>query len=148
MPFVQMNWNPPRHQLRQFGVIALLVFGLLGGSVYSRQMLFRIHLTAQTAHGLGIVLMALGIICALLAFLVPQLLRPLFVGLSLIGLPIGIAVSFVVLAMLYYGAILPIGLVMRILGRDTMQRKLHPELATYWQPRKPVADHQRYFRQS
>jgi hypothetical protein len=148
MSLIQMNWNPPSRQLRQFGAICLLVFALLGGLLYFRQTLFRIHFAAQTAHALAIALMLFGVACALTAILAPAILRPLFVGLSLIGLPIGIVISFIVLAILFYGIIMPIGFVMRLIGRDTMQRKLRPELGSYWQTREPVTDNQRYFRQS
>jgi hypothetical protein len=61
--------------------------------------------------------------------------------------PIGWVVSHVMLALIYYGVMTPIGLVMRLLGRDPLKRKLDRSADTYWEPREPIANSKRYFQQ-
>ena len=67
-------------------------------------------------------LLAIAVACAVAARPCPPL-RPLFIGLSAVTMPIGIVVSYTVLAVVFYGVLTPIGLVMRLFGRDTMQRR-------------------------
>lgn len=51
MSLVTINWNPPREQLRSFGLISLAAFGLIGVVIYLRhKLLFAMSPdTAQTA---------------------------------------------------------------------------------------------------
>ena len=61
--------------------------------------------------------------------------------------PIGWVVSHLAMAAVYYVAVTPIGLVMRLVGRDPMERQLDRERATYWVERTRDGDADRYFRQ-
>lgn len=62
--------------------------------------------------------------------------------------PVGWSVSFLLLACVYYAILTPTGLLMRVLGRDPMERTIDRSSTSYWVRRKPVADPRRYFRQS
>ena len=62
-------------------------------------------------------------------------------------LTLGTIVTAIILTIVFLIAIVPIGLVMRLFGRDPMQRKWDPEATTYWVQREPVTDPARYFRQ-
>ena len=68
-------------------------------------------------------------------------------ALTAIGLPIGWVVSHVLMAIAFYGVITPIGLLLRLAGRDLLEQRLDREAKSYWQPRRPVTDRRRYFRQ-
>ena len=61
--------------------------------------------------------------------------------------PIGWTVSHLLLAVIYYGVITPIGLLMRLFGRDPLQRRFDRSASTYWIQRKQSTDTDRYFRQ-
>ena len=61
--------------------------------------------------------------------------------------PIGWTISHAVLALLYYLLFTPIGLIIRLFGRDPMQRRLDRSAATYWVPHNQDRDAGRYFRQ-
>ena len=148
MSLITVNWNPQRKQLRQFGALCVLAFAFLGAVAYSRHVLFGLPLAATTARAVAIAWFLFSATCGIAAIIAPSVLRPLYIGLSAITLPIGLVVSQVVLAVLFYGVITPLGVVMRFLGRDPMQRRFAPELPTYWQARQPVTDMRRYFRQS
>ena len=41
---------------------------------------------------------------------------------------------------------LPIGLLLRLLGRDPLDRKFDAQASSYWQPKKPPGDVASYFR--
>ena len=46
-------------------------------------------------------------------------------------------VSPIVLGVIFYGVFTPVALVMRLLGRDAMQRQFKPDAPTYWVERTP-----------
>ena len=52
-----------------------------------------------------------------------------------LGLLLHRIVSPVIMALLFYGTILPIGLLMRLTGKDPLRRKLDKNAASYWLPR-------------
>jgi hypothetical protein len=47
-------------------------------------------------------------------------------------------VNPVVMGLLFYGAVLPTGLVMRAMGKDLLRLKREPEAGTYWIRRVPA----------
>lgn len=71
----------------------------------------------------------------------------LYTGWMYAALPIGWSISHALLALIYYAVLTPIGLVMRLLGNDPMQRRLDRAATTYWSEHRPPADPKRYFRQ-
>ena len=133
MKLIELNWQPSDRQLRQFGWIALAALPTLGWCWH--------------AGSLGIGWLAgIGAALAGLGTLYPRSLRPLFIGLSLVTFPIGLLVSELALLVLFYGAFLPIGLLVRLTGRDLLQRKFQPAADSYWQPKRQAPDAASYFR--
>ncbi len=147
MSLVEINWRPGRQQLRVFGLSGLAAFSGLGTWLYFRHSLLGMHLAPSTSTGLALVLGSLGLFCGASALFVPPVLRPLYVVLTVISIPIGVVVSHVVMAILYYGIFTPLGLLFRIIGRDPLNRSFQPSEKTYWMPREQVTDLKRYFRQ-
>lgn len=147
MALIEINWNPPRHILRQFGFItAGLLLALAGTAKFAPQ--WRIVATIPLRPvTLSWLCGGLALACLLIALAAPRGLRPLYVVLCAIGLPIGWVVSHVIMALLYYGVITPVGLFFRLIGRDALERRFEPAAATYWRRRTPVTDVRRYFRQ-
>jgi hypothetical protein len=143
---VKLNLNPSDRSLRQFGFIALVVFGAMAVMAQRELMWFRGGLGSYrelVAAGLA----GLGISSALFSLLAPRANRPLFVALSLAALPIGFVVSHVVMAVLFFLVIMPIGFLLKATGRDALRRRSKPEQATYWvkaRSPRPIRD---YFRQ-
>jgi hypothetical protein len=75
-------------------------------------------------------------------FLVTGLLRPSVLNpLNRIWLKFGLllhsVVNPVVMALLFYGTVLPTGLVMRLLGKDLLRLRRQPDAASYWIVRQP-----------
>ena len=110
---------------RSFGLVFAVVFTLIG--------------SMPLLHGGAIRLWALGIALAfaLVAFLAPRILavpNRLWTGL---GLLLGKVVSPVVIAILFYGVFMPIGLLMRALGKDPLRLRLDRAMPSYWVLRQP-----------
>jgi hypothetical protein len=135
MKLVEVNWNPNDRQLRQFGCCALAALPALAWLWSGGRAAAILPLTAA------------GLAAALLGLVRPRALRPIFIALSLAALPLGMVVSELTMALLFYGVFLPIGLVFRMMRRDSLQPKFEPEAATYWQPKRQPAGVSGYFRQ-
>ena len=71
------------------------------------------------------------------AMLRPTLLHPLNRLWLKFGLLLHRVVNPVVMALLFYGTVLPTGLVMRALGKDLLRLKRQPEATSYWIMRAP-----------
>lgn len=136
MAMMEVNWNPSRKELRQFGFLCFLFFGAIGAYRY-------------WYHGLTLgveILAALAVIGGTLGAIAPQLLKWVFVGWIIAVFPIGWTISHLLLGLIYYLILTPIGLLLRVLGHDPMNRSLDRTAKSYWSDHEqaPVA---RYFRQ-
>jgi hypothetical protein len=128
---IELNLRPEPRTLRQFGLFALVGFGLLALAAWKERALF--------AAGLGgarvpvtAALLAVGVISAVLALVRPQANRPLYVTLSVVSFPIGFLLSYVILGVLFFVVFGVVALVMRVLGRDPMHRRYDRAAASYW----------------
>jgi hypothetical protein len=138
MSVVQINKNPTRRELNQFGFIWLGFLALFGVIAYFK---FGSPLAARW-------LWAMAVVVPILGWLVPAFMRLVFLGMSYLAWPIGFVVSHVVLAVVYYLVLTPIGLLTRFFGYDSMKKRFDPEAESYWVDRSPEAvEPKRYFRQ-
>jgi Saxitoxin biosynthesis operon protein SxtJ len=64
-------------------------------------------------------------------------LTPLNRGWMRLGQLLGMVVNPLVLGVIFFGVFTPVGLVMRMFGRDAMARRFDPDLNTYWVKRNP-----------
>ncbi|HYW79699.1 MAG TPA: SxtJ family membrane protein, partial [Thermoguttaceae bacterium] len=138
MNLVRINKNPSRRDLTIFGLIWLVFYGVVGGIVWGKSG----STTAAT------VIWALAVGVPVVGWLVPSLMRVVYLGMCYVSYPIGLVVSHVILAIVYFLVITPIGLLMRMLGHDPMHRRFDPDAETYWIPREQPERIERYFRQS
>jgi hypothetical protein len=134
---IRINTHPSRRQLRQFGLIWLIFFGAIGAWTWYR----------GGAAGLVAALAGLAVIVPVVGWMVPKFMRIVYLAMSYAAWPIGFVVSHVILAIVYYLVITPIGLFNRLRGYDPMHRRFDPAAETYWIPRQPVTDIARYYRQ-
>lgn len=79
--------------------------------------------------------LAAAFLVAALAF--PRVLAPLNTVWTRFGLLLHAVVSPVVLALVFYGCITPIGWLMRRTGKDPLRRRFEPAATTYWLTREP-----------
>lgn len=66
---------------------------------------------------------------------------------SQLFLPLAWSVSTLLLTLVFYGVLTPIGLTMRILGRDPMHREFDRARVSYWIKRREMENAERCFRQ-
>lgn len=147
MALVNIDLNPDSKTLRQFGYIALVAFGALGLFTWWRSGLLGFTFSEGTAATVAWVLGGLGVVSGLLATVFPPAVKPIYVGMTLLTFPIGFVVSHVILVGLYYLVLTPVGLLLRIFGKDPMQRSFEPDATTYWEKKAPITDVRSYFRQ-
>ncbi|MCH8924194.1 MAG: hypothetical protein IIA67_13725 [Planctomycetes bacterium] len=137
MALIEINYNPSRRELRQFAGIwfpaaAVVVSYWVWQLSDATTAIF--VLTAALAAGAGGVAR-------------PAWFRYVYIGWMVAAFPIGWTVSHLVLAATYYLLFTPLGLAMRLFGRDPMRRNIDRATSTYWMVRKERSDADRYFRQ-
>lgn len=137
MALLEIHRNPSRRELSWFGLLVLLFFGLVGGLVLWRS-------GSMTA---AVTIWSIGGLLALLYYAVRPLRLAMFRGWMVAVYPIGFVISHLVLAGIFFLVITPIGLVMRLVGRDPMTRKFDRTADSYWTRRNPESGSERYFRQ-
>ncbi len=120
MSMVQINWKPNATELRKFGAAMIVGFGIIGSIFLWRQH----SAVAIGCYTFGGVTGAIGLTGAKIAL-------PIYWAWMSIAFVMGNIVSRVLLAMVYYGVLTPIGLFRRGLGRDPLLLK-RPEGDSYW----------------
>ena len=135
---ISINWHPTNRELRQFAGIWFPAFWLIAGFLVGFRTGWWILVVPA-----WLLMAAIGTI----GLLRPQLVRPIFVGWMVAAWPIGWVVSHLMLAGVYYLLITPLGLVMRLCGRDKLQLRRETQSTTFWTPRTPAPPASRYFRQ-
>jgi len=137
MPLIEIDTNPPRKQLHVFALCWLVFFGAAGAVVWA----------GGAARGAAVALWAAAVGVPAVGLLWPAVLRVLYVAMAFATWPIGLAVSFLILAGVYYLVITPTGLLLRLFGRDPMSRRFDREAETYWVPHRQADNIKRYFQQ-
>jgi hypothetical protein len=137
MPLIRINKNPSRRQLAVFGLAWLVFLGLWGWALWSRGR-----------HAAAEVLWIAGAVVPLAEHVRSGVLRVVYLALSYVTYPIGYVVSYVVLAAVYFLALAPIGLTMRLFRHDPLSRRPDPKAKSYWSAREPAKSAEHYFNQS
>ncbi len=137
MTWSDISFAPPARTLRQFAGLWLLFFAGLAAARGLRD--------GGTAAVLGLVALALTV--GLLGLWRPALVRPVYVAATVLTFPLGWLTSQLLLAALYYGVFTPLGLALRLLGRDALGLRPCPQQASYWEEKPAPPDVGRYFRQ-
>ena len=108
---------------RSFGVFFSFIFGSLAVYFWSKELFVFV-----------IAFSVLGAIFLTVSVVRPQILRPLNKIWMAFGILIGMIVSPIVLGVIYFGIFSPVGLVMRVFGRDELRLKLKND-TSHWKPR-------------
>lgn len=110
-------------KLREFGLTIGIVLLVLGGfTMWRGRPIAPYLLTAGAAFiGLGLTM--------------PAVLKPLQKMWMGLGIVLGFFVSRVILSILFYGVMTPIGLVMKLLGKDLLDERIDKTRDSYWHER-------------
>jgi hypothetical protein len=106
--------------LRKFGIMVGGVFCALGLFWFLRHKQFYWYVLVP-----GAPLVVLGVI-------LPRSLKWIYVGWMTLAMILGAIVSTVLLTLLFYAVVTPLGLIARAVGKDFLSRKLDPAAPSYW----------------
>jgi hypothetical protein len=119
------NSDEPRSSERNLGITFAVVFALIGGiKLYDGKVS-------------GLVWIAFAALFLLLAFFWVAPLRPLNVAWHRFGMILFRIVNPVIMAIVFYLTVLPIGIIRRLVGSDPLRLALDPAAKSYWQERRP-----------
>jgi hypothetical protein len=138
MPLMEVEWHPRGRQLRVFGVSGL------AASILAALVL---HFVWGLAAPWMLVVVAAGAAIFACSLISPVATRVLYVGLTLVAMPIGIVVSFILLAAFYFLLLTPLAIVFRLIGRDSLCRRYEPDAESYWVDHKQNESMERYLHQ-
>ncbi|HLA09614.1 MAG TPA: SxtJ family membrane protein [Pyrinomonadaceae bacterium] len=137
LPFFQhVKWRPDNLELRRFAISMLVGFSLLG--------LFAFWRAGEVSTG-SLLLWGIGLLLAIAA-LVPRLGRLAYLGVYLPTSIVGYFVSQVILVLMFFLIITPLGIILRLMGKDPLQqRQRKPK--TRWTRVEGVKSEDNYYRQ-
>ena len=130
------NIKEEKTDLRKFGVTVGIVILLISAALYL--------LDKNSFIYFGII----GILLLLFGIILPNLLKPLNKLWMTLAIILGWFMSRVILFILYYVIITPIGFLLKLIGKDFLNRKIDKTSQSYWEIReKKITEQIDYERQ-
>ena len=74
-------------------------------------------------------------------------LKPFYARWMKVAHMIGQVVTTALLTLIFYLVFAPVGIILRMLRKDLLDRAIEPQAPTYWKKKKAVADRDRYTKQ-
>jgi hypothetical protein len=137
LPFFQhVQWRPDRNELRRFAISMLVGFAVIG--------LIFIWRAGDFSRG-ALICWAIGAALAIAAF-TPGLGRVAYLLVYLPTSVIGYVVSHIALGLIFFFIFTPLGLLLRLMGKDLLQLRA-ARGQTNWRRVREVGDANRYYRQ-
>ena len=138
MALIALNVDPSRRELRQFAAIWFpAFFALVGG--------FALYWGGSLSIVGTMWLVTASI--SLVGIFVPRFIRPVFVGWMYAAFPIGWVISHLILALIYYVVMTPVGLLIRAVGHNPLELRSDSSQDSYWVPRREDDRMESYLRQ-
>ena len=109
-------------EIRKFGLVIAIALGVIGSFVYVKSGNFDV---VGWLWGIGLLFFILG-------FILPSILRPVYRIWMLLAYFIGGVVSRIILTVLFYVVLTPTGLVLRLFGKDILDKKFDKRRESYW----------------
>ncbi len=132
-----INSDPQPRDLRSFGIALPVFFAILGLILRAR----------FDAPAVAITIWITGGVVTVLYAAVTRVRRPVFVGWLYLTYPIAWVITNSILVAIYLVVITPIGLLVRLFGRDPLERKFEVDTDTYWVAIERNTKLERYFQQ-
>lgn len=111
-----------KKELRKFGFVMTVPLAIIGGILYWRQKPAAPYLLILAAFFL------------FSGFLFPTILRPIEKIWMKIAEFISAIMTRVILFLTFYLVITPVGLILRLIGKDLLEIKFDPNRESYWVP--------------
>ena len=130
------NIKSEKSDLRKFGITIGIILMIISGFLYwEGKESYQILLT------IGVVLCGLGV-------MIPIILKPIYWIWMIFATILGWFMTRVILSLLYYWIMCPIGLISRLLGKQFLDLKWNKKDSTYWNYRsKIIFDKEKYEKQ-
>ena len=112
-----------KEDLRSFGVIIGIILLLVAGFLFYREK-----------ESFQTFLYIAGVFIGL-ALILPSMLKPIYIVWMTFAVILGWFMTRVILSLLFYMIITPIGLVLRIFGKDFLELKKQAVQGSYWNQR-------------
>jgi hypothetical protein len=139
-PYADINWRPNRQDRRAFAKSFVIGFPIIALTL-ATVVRWRTGAWAEWPWWLGGVGFMVGVGCELH----PTFARPVYVAWHFIGGTIGFIVSNLLLVATYYLIVTPIGLLLRCVGKDPLERRIDRHATSYWKGAAKPPDTEDYF---
>lgn len=131
------NIKSGRSDLRKFGITVAIILGVLGGLFLWRGRDYYSYFLMLSA------------VFLLLGLVVPVLLKPIHKVWMTLAVLLGGLMTRVILSVLFYVVVTPIGLFARLFGKNFLDLKFDRNADSYWIPKGKVkferSDYERQF---
>ena len=107
-------------------------FGLTIGAVLIAIVLLLFWLEKQSYD----ILMIVGVVLCVSSLILPVILKPFYFAWMTFAIILGWIMTRVILSLVFYGIITPIGLFSRLVGKEFLNLKLNKTENTYWNHRR------------
>lgn len=124
-----------KKKIRSFAIALAVFFASIGSLpiVNGKSPVFWLYAISVIAFGLGVGL--------------PVVLKPVFKVWMFIAKALGIFNTYLFLSLIYIFIFSPIGLILRILKKDFLDRKIEKDKPSYWQPYEEPKSIEEYYHQ-
>ena len=128
---------PQRVDLRKFGLVMAAVLALVSGYLWYKDAMDPAQVVFSVAAGFLIV-----------GLVLPVVLTPIYFPWMWLARILAFVNTHLLLGFVFYTLFTFIGLGMRLLGRDPLDRKILPDSDSYWQRHEsPLLSREHYLRQ-
>ncbi|MFP4549013.1 MAG: SxtJ family membrane protein [Fidelibacterota bacterium] len=119
----QIVINRDKKEFRKFGITIGVFLMIVGAFLF-----FRTFEHAMTVGLIGVAFLLLGV-------LLPKILRPFYIAWMSLASMLGFVMTRVILSLVFYLIFTPVGLMLRLLRKDLLNRKIEPDQPSYWELR-------------
>lgn len=117
---IAIDWKPDSTALRKFGR-SMLIFGL----IFAGWFWFKGSITVAW------ICAGAGVVCFVTSFFVPPVARVIYAFWMVLAWVLSQIITPIIMGILYYLVVTPIGLVLRLTGHDRLRLK-KPGTTSYW----------------
>ena len=128
----RINWKPSSKEIRQFGTVILIGFGIIGSIFFF-----------QGKKPVALWLWGITGFIFILSYAFPSLAKPFYWLWMGLGFLIGSVMSRLILLIIFFFVLTPVALVFKLMGRDALNRRKH-ESSSYWVEHPPIKDKSYY----
>lgn len=113
--------NLSKKSLRKFGLVMSVAFLVVAGILLIRHKQYIVPFFIATST-----------ILILLTLAAPVLLKPVYIVWMRMGFVLGWVNTRLLLLIIFYLVVTPIGLLMRLFGNDPLLRRIDKKISSYW----------------